>query len=156
MRLYRVGVGFGGVALEFHDVEARNASEARSIAIREFLDPDRGFDHIEVKLIRKPFKERQIMVVIKEPGKPARVDPLFDNTLDSFQRAVGGYIECVTVAEDLVLICNEEGRLMGLPFNLDLMGVDFVGTVVAAGVHGDYFASIRGSAVAAVLDLLGR
>lgn len=53
MRLYCVGVGFAGMALEFHRVEALNASEARSIAIRKFLDPDRGFDHIEVKLIRR-------------------------------------------------------------------------------------------------------
>ena len=53
MRLYRVGVGFSGVAIEFHRVEARNAAEARSIGIREFLDPSRGFDHIEVKLIRR-------------------------------------------------------------------------------------------------------
>ena len=53
MRLYRVGVGFAGVALEFHRVEARNAAEARSIAIRKFLHPDLGFDHIEVKLIRR-------------------------------------------------------------------------------------------------------
>ena len=102
------------------------------------------------------FKEHQIMVVIKEPGKAPVVDPLFENRLEAFQKAVGGYIEAVTVAEDLVLICNEEGRLMGLPFNIDLCGVDFVGTVIAAGVRGDEFASIRGASVAAVLDLLGR
>lgn len=53
MRKYRVGVGFAGVALEFHTVEARNASEARSIAIRMFLNPDLGYDHIEVKPIRR-------------------------------------------------------------------------------------------------------
>ena len=53
MRLYRVGIGFAGVALEFHKVEARNAAEARSIAIRKFLHPDLGFDHIEVKQIRR-------------------------------------------------------------------------------------------------------
>lgn len=53
MRTYRVGVGFGGVALHFHNVKAKNAAEARSIAIREFLHPDLGFDHIEVKLIRR-------------------------------------------------------------------------------------------------------
>lgn len=53
MRVYRVGVGFAGVALVHHLVEARNAAEARSIGIRKFLDPDLGFDHIEVKLIRR-------------------------------------------------------------------------------------------------------
>ena len=53
MRLYRVGVGISGVALEYHRVEARNAAEARSIGIRRFLSPDRGYDHIEVKPIRR-------------------------------------------------------------------------------------------------------
>jgi hypothetical protein len=51
--MYRVGIGFGGVALEYHQIEARNASEARSIAIRKFLHPDLGYDHIEIKPIRK-------------------------------------------------------------------------------------------------------
>lgn len=53
MRLYRVGIGFAGVALEFHEVEAHNAAEARSIAIQKFLHPDLGYDHIEIKPIRR-------------------------------------------------------------------------------------------------------
>lgn len=42
-------------------------------------------------------KEKQILVVIKEPGKPPRVEPLFENTLEAFQKAVGGDIETVTM-----------------------------------------------------------
>ena len=38
-------------------------------------------------------KENQILVIIKEPGKDPVVEPLFDNTLEAFQEAVGGYIE---------------------------------------------------------------
>lgn len=103
-------------------------------------------------------KERQILVVVKEPGKPARVDPLFDNTLVAFQSAVGGYIECVPVgyALDVVLICNEEGKLLGLPFNVRLGFDDVVGTVVVCGVRGEEFASLKASRIPMVLDLLGR
>lgn len=101
-------------------------------------------------------KERQIMVVIKEPGKPARVDPLFDNTLGSFQSAVGGYIECVHLAPDVVLICNEEGKLRMLPINVQI-GSDFlVGTIVVCGVSGDEFASLKSFRIPMVLDVLGR
>ena len=50
-------------------------------------------------------KEKQILVLIKEPKQPARVNPLFDNTLEAFQQAVGGCIETVTIAKDLVIIC---------------------------------------------------
>ena len=51
--LYKVGVGIGGVPLEFYKVEANNMTEARSIAIRKFLHPDKGFDHVEVKRIKR-------------------------------------------------------------------------------------------------------
>lgn len=103
-------------------------------------------------------KERQIMVVIKEPGKPAWVDPLFDNSLESFQNAVGGYIECVSIGYGLgvVLVCNEEGKLLGLPFNVRLGFDDLVGTVVVCGVRGDEFSSLKASQIPKVLDLLGR
>ena len=100
-------------------------------------------------------KEKQIMVVIKEPGQPPRLEPLFSNTLEAFQEAVGGYIETCTLATDLVIICNEEARLLGLPFNLEIAGVDFVGTVVAAGIKGDEFASIKGQHIPLVRKLLG-
>ena len=53
MYLYKIGVGIEGVALEYHKVEAANMAEARSIAIRKFLHPDKGYNHIEVKRIKK-------------------------------------------------------------------------------------------------------
>ena len=100
-------------------------------------------------------KENQILVVIKEPGKAPVVELLFDNDLKAFQEAVGGYIETVTIATDLVIICNEEGRLKGLPHNTTVFGVDFVGTIIAAGVKGEEFASIKASVVPTVLRMLG-
>lgn len=51
--LYKVGVGIEGVALEHHKVEAKNMAEARSIAIGKFLHPDKGYNHVEVKRIKK-------------------------------------------------------------------------------------------------------
>lgn len=100
-------------------------------------------------------KENQILVVVKEPGKEPRVEPLFDNTLEAFQKAVGGYIEAVTIADDLVVICNEEGRLLRLPINTRVAGITFVGTVIAVGVNGDEFASLQSSHVPTVLRMLG-
>lgn len=37
------------------------------------------------------------------------------NTLEALQQAVGGYIEVVPLNEQLCVICNEEGKLLGLP-----------------------------------------
>lgn len=55
--------------------------------------------------------------IIKEPGKKPRITEI-ENNLTALQEAVGGYIETVTLAKDCCIICNEEGRLQGLPYNL--------------------------------------
>lgn len=100
-------------------------------------------------------KEKQILVIVKHPGEEPYVEPLFDNTLEAFQQAVGGYIETVTFATYETVVCNEEGRLMGLPHNCTVMGVDFCGTILVAGVKGDEFASLKGSSVPMLLRSLG-
>ena len=89
-------------------------------------------------------KERLIRAIIKEPHEPAR-EELIENTLDAFQRLVGGYIETVTLGADWTVVCNEEGRLEGLPYNMELCGVDFVGTIVLVGVKGESFADFPAS-----------
>ena len=38
-------------------------------------------------------------------------------TLESAQKFVGGYVECITFPNGDVLIVNEEGKLMSLPLN---------------------------------------
>lgn len=80
-----------------------------------------------------------ITVLVKHPGihKPFMV--CIANTLEALQSLVGGYIETVTIATDLVLIANEEGFLRGLPDNCQLLGMRLVGTIVLAGVKGDEF-----------------
>ena len=103
----------------------------------------------------KGMKENHILVIIKEPGEAPRVEPLFENSLHALQKTVGGCIETVTLCTDLVIICNEEGRLMGLPHNCCVFGVDFVGPVVAVGVKGEEFASLKASIVPGVLKMLG-
>ena len=100
-------------------------------------------------------KEKQIMVVIKEPGKAPVVEPLFENTLEAFQKAVGGYIETYTVATDMTIVCNEEGMLLGLPFNVEALGQCFLGTIIVAGINGDEFSSLKARHVPLILKTLG-
>lgn len=64
------------------------------------------------------------------------------DTLENLQRTVGGYIERVTLATDMAIICNEEGRLLGLPHNCRICGVDFVGDLVFVGVNHDEFTDV--------------
>ena len=93
--------------------------------------------------------------MIKEPGKAPVVEPLFDNTLEAFQKAVEGYIETYMLSPEITVICNEEGKLKGLPYNLTIGFEDFVGTIIVAGVKGDEFASLRAAAIPFVRTLLG-
>lgn len=81
----------------------------------------------------------KIFVWIKRPNEPPR-HVWISNTLENLQRNVGGYIETVTLAPDLVVICNEEGRLRGLPHNCEICGVDFVGDIIITGISGEDFA----------------
>lgn len=67
-----------------------------------------------------------MLAVIKHPGEPAKRIEI-DNTLEALQKAVGGYIEMVTLFENVTLICNEEGLMMGLLYNMEFIGMRFVG-----------------------------
>ncbi len=84
---------------------------------------------------------KKIKVIIKQPGRVPYVTNISDR-LENLQKTVDGYIETVTVADDLVIICNEEGRLKNMPYNCTVCGVDFVGTIIFAGVDGESFADI--------------
>ena len=84
---------------------------------------------------------KKISVLIKEPGKNPRHVNVSDS-LANLQKTVGGYIETVTLANDCVVICNEEGRINGMDYNCNISGVDFFGTIIMCGVDGEEFADL--------------
>ena len=55
---------------------------------------------------------------------------------------VDGPIDCVTVTDDLAIVCNEEGRLRGLSPSASILRMQFVGPVAFVGVRGENFMSI--------------
>ena len=79
--------------------------------------------------------------IYKAPNEqPKLID--IENSLEALQAAVGGYIETITVTSDACIICNEEGRLLNLPFNCKLCGKNFVGPLLVVGVDGDEFTDL--------------
>ena len=84
----------------------------------------------------------KIKAIIKRPDEEFGHMTWISDTLENLQKTVGGYIETVTLASDLVVICNEEGRLLGLEPNCTVCGIDFVGTIIVVGVQGDAFADV--------------
>lgn len=83
-------------------------------------------------------KEKRIRVLMVEPGKHPR-EQWLDNDLDCLQKAVSidapsqGLIEIIALERDVVLICNEEGKLQGLEGNRTYQGEVFVGVFYIAG-----------------------
>ena len=43
-----------------------------------------------------------------------------DFQLEELSAIVGGYIECLNFTDGSLLVCNEEGKLMNLPYNEEL------------------------------------
>ena len=87
-------------------------------------------------------------ILIIEPQKQPYEKEII-GTLEEMQAIVGGYIQAVYPFDDPVaLVCNDEGKLMGLPYNRvlrDSNGVPYdviCGTFFMVGL-GDYdFASL--------------
>lgn len=72
---------------------------------------------------------KKIRVIIKRAGEPCEVAEI-ENTLEEKQKIVGGYIEVVPYDENAIIICNEEGKLLGLKpncmFDFDYIAGDFI------------------------------
>ena len=84
-------------------------------------------------------------VVLVEPGKPAVV-VMMELSLENLQKTVSGMIQAVYPWEDPVaLICNDEGKLFGLPLNRALTDeggnvYDIIaGTFLICGLSNDNF-----------------
>ena len=78
-------------------------------------------------------------VIVKEPNRRSEYREI-DDTLEAMQEIVGGYIECVFLGEDTVMVCNEEGKLMGMQMNFPFRGDSIVGTIFVCGTddEGDF------------------
>ena len=75
-------------------------------------------------------------VIVVEPKKKPMVQDI-GSDLESMQKIVGGSIEAVyPFADSVALICNEEGKLLGLPLNRALRDDD--GTVYDI-ISGSFF-----------------
>lgn len=89
-----------------------------------------------------------VRVIIKKPGDKVGVPTHIVPSLKRLQEIVGGYIEYITVQKGLVILCNEEGKILGLDPNFNISDglgtlIDIVvGTVIAIGVDGEDFADV--------------
>ena len=86
-------------------------------------------------------------VLVVEPQKPCRVQEI--ESLADMQQLVGGDIEALyPFQEPVALVCNSEGKLLGLPMNRPLLDKDYLpydiirGTFFVAGLGQEEFISL--------------
>ena len=84
----------------------------------------------------------KIKAIVKRPDEAVGHMTNISNTLKNFQRIVEGPIEVVRIADDAIIIVNEEGKLRGLPVNFICGQEVIVGEVAVVGVDGDEFADV--------------
>lgn len=61
-------------------------------------------------------KEPVIKVLKVEPDKAPELIEM-PNELEAMQKIVGGYIEVYPLADDVAIVCNEEGKMNGMELN---------------------------------------
>jgi hypothetical protein len=96
-------------------------------------------------------------VLIKNIGENTKITDI-ENDLQSLQNLVGGYIEALPLTKDVLLICNEEGKLKGLPvnFNIVINGKieSIVGNVFFVGKNDSDFDSLTNEQIIILQDYL--
>ena len=84
-----------------------------------------------------------IQIIEKRPGDKVGRLTWAGNSLKNLQGRVGGNIQALKLTNDVVMLCNEEGKILGLPENFRLpWGDPVVGTVILCGAKGDEFADV--------------
>ncbi len=85
-------------------------------------------------------------VIVEPMEKPIIKD--IENSLESLQEIVGGYIQVIEPFDDAAIICNEEGKLRSLPLNRALKNEDgsiydiLCGTFIISGLTEEDFGDL--------------
>ncbi len=142
--------GFQGHSLSVSDVV--EVEDAASITPGFYFCDSIGFKEIPFQpelATNAIVTQNTIRVVLVEPGKLARIAKV-GTTLDAMQRTVGGDIEAYYPFEEQVcIVCNEEGKINGLPLNRAIRDADtgdiadiIAGTFFICDCSGECFGSL--------------
>lgn len=94
--------------------------------------------------------ENTLRILRVEPGMTPE-EKTIGSDLKSLQAEVSGYIECVYMADNVVLVCNEEGKLNGMEMNRRLGDDIICGPFFLVGDDGEgEFTSLSDEQIAAL------
>ena len=92
-------------------------------------------------------------IVVKKAGQQPEVREI-PNELHEMQEIVGGYIQAVGLIDNILCVCNEEGKLIGLNPNFILNDDLIVGDVFFCAAGEEDFDSLNDDQVEFVMNLL--
>lgn len=92
-------------------------------------------------------------VVIKKVGQEPEVKEI-ENDLNVLQDIVGGYIECFYIADNIICICNEEGKILGLPENFICDSDIIVGDVIFCAAGEEDFDSLTDEQIDFIINIM--
>ena len=140
---------FRGHSLSVSDVV--EVEDAASMTPGFYFCDSIGFKEIpfQPELVNDIVQAPTIQVVLVEPGKLARIAEI-GTTLDAMQRTVGGSIEAYYPFEEQVcIVCNDEGKINGLPLNRAIRDAEtheivdaIAGTFFICDCSGESFGSL--------------
>ncbi len=103
--------------------------------------------------------DEKMRVVICEPGMLARAAEI-GTSLEDLQRAVGGLIEAAyPFEEEVAIVCNEEGKINGMPLNRSLKDADgriydiIAGPFFVCGLGEEDFCSLSDEQIGKYTDI---
>ena len=80
--------------------------------------------------------QNEIKIVMVEPNKHPTITTI-KTELENLQEAVGGLIEIIDIEDDVCILCNEEGKLIGLEGNRKFGDDILVGTFCICGSNAE-------------------
>lgn len=106
--------------------------------------------------------DNPMKILVVEPMKRPYVQEI-DGSLESMQKLVGGTIQAVYPFEDdVALVCHDEGKLLGLPYNRFLYDEQkqpydvICGTFFVVGVGEENFKSLTIQQIRTYSDMYSR
>lgn len=88
----------------------------------------------------------KIKCIIKRPDEKYGHMTNISCSLKNLQKTVEGYIECLAIGGGIVILCNEEGKILGLEPNFKIGSGEIFdvicGTAIVIGAEGEEFVDI--------------
>lgn len=90
-------------------------------------------------------------ILFKEPNRPFEVKEI-ENNLETLQQLVGGYIEVVPYKDNIVIICDEEGKLKGKEINISFSYDVIAGNCLFVGTNEGDFTSLTDKQIEEIIE----